>query len=101
MERVERYDGGLTRYRKQEKEEVTMGPEAVEEGSANTVQAQTGLDGFSEDSDLDQPRAHCSTATASMIWVDMSDPIDGPCFKPSVSKPIPWFMTRPPTPDTD
>lgn len=98
MERVEKYDGGLTRCRTKEKELSIAGPEDVEDETTNTVSHEAVLDAVHADSGSGQPSAVRSSSTGSTIWVDMSDPIDGPCFKPSTCKPIPWFMTRPLTP---
>lgn len=82
MERVERYDGGVTRCRLEEKDRPL----------------RAGLDGITDEDGHTQLRLDFSVPANSTIWVDIIDPINGPSFTPNPLKPMPWFMTRPLTP---
>ncbi|CAH0028362.1 unnamed protein product [Clonostachys rhizophaga] len=88
LRRVERYDAGVTRKRWEERE-----GEAGRDGGKGKARATNletgklsrgfGIDGAGEGASQD-----------STIWVNLSDPINGPSFKPSPLKPIPWLQPR-------
>ncbi|KAK7225531.1 hypothetical protein V2G26_013534 [Clonostachys chloroleuca] len=88
LRRVERYDAGVTRKRWEERE-----GEAGRDGSKGKARAANletgklsrgfGIDGTGEGASQD-----------SIIWVNLFDPINGPSFKPSPLKPVPWFQPR-------
>lgn len=82
LRRIERADGGVTRQRYQ-----------LKGGTPPRPGPKQGGDGAG--SDGNDPNTSKGLQTPETIWVNIFDPIDGPTFKPSPLKPIPWFMQRP------
>lgn len=85
LQRIEKADGGLTRER--------HGLKGRERAATVKRVPKQGVDGAN--SDGSDTTTLSRVQPPDTIWINLSDPIDGPVFKPSPLKPVPRFMQRP------